>query len=48
MRSHWSVGNRLHRVPDMAFREGESRFRTGRAAHNLSIRRRLDLKLLRS
>ena len=48
MRSHWSVGNRLHRVPGKAFREGESRFHTGRAAHSLSILRRLDLKLLRS
>ena len=43
-----SVRNHPHRVPDMAFREGENCFLTGHAAHNLSIRRRLDLKLLRS
>ena len=48
MRSHWSVGNRPQCVSAMAFRAGESCFRTGQAAHNLSIRRRLDLKLLRS
>ena len=48
MRSHWSVGNRPYCVPDMTFREAESRFRTGHAAHNLSIRRRLDLKMLQS
>lgn len=48
MRSHWSFRNLLHRVPDMAFREAESRFRTGHAAYSLSIRRRLGLKLLRS
>ena len=48
MRSHWSFRNRPYCVPGMAFREGECRFRTGYAAYNLSIRRRLDLKLLRS
>ena len=48
MRSHWSVRNHPHRVPDMAFREGESYFRTGLAAHNLPIQRCPDLKLLHS
>jgi hypothetical protein len=31
----------------MAFREDESRIRTGHAAHNLSILRRMALNLLR-
>ena len=47
MRSHWGVENRLHWVLDMAFREDESRIRTGHAARNLSILRRLALNLLR-
>lgn len=32
---------------DMAFREDESRIRTGHTAHNLSILRRMALNLLR-
>ena len=47
VRSHWGVENRLHWVLDMAFREDESRIRTGHAAHNMSILRRLALNLLR-
>jgi predicted transposase YbfD/YdcC len=46
-RSHWGVENALHWVLDMAFREDESRIRTGHAAHNLSILRRMALNLLR-
>ncbi len=44
MRSHWSVENRLHWVLNMAFREDESRIRTGHAAHNMSLLRRLALQ----
>ena len=40
MRSHWGIENALHWVLDMAFREDESRIRTGHAAHNLSLLRR--------
>ena len=47
VRSHWSIENALHWVLDMAFREDESRIRTGHAAHNMSILRRLALNLLR-
>ena len=47
VRSHWGVENALHWVLDMAFREDESRIRTGHAAHNMSILRRLALNLLR-
>ncbi len=46
VRSHWGVENRLHWVLDMAFREDESRIRTGHAAHNISILRRLALNLV--
>ena len=35
VRSHWGIENSLHWVLDMAFREDESRIRTGHAAHNL-------------
>ena len=47
VRSHWGIGNSLHWVLDMAFWEDESRIRTGHAAHNMSILRRLVLNLLR-
>ena len=47
VRSHWGVENRLHWILDMAFREDESRIRTGYAAHNMSNLRRLVLNLLR-
>ena len=47
VRSHWGVEKALHWVLDMAFREDESRIRTGHAAHNMSILRRLALNLLR-
>ena len=47
VRSHWGIENALHWVLDMAFREDESRIRTGHAAHNLSILRRMALNLLR-
>ncbi len=47
MRSHRKIENSLHGVLDMAFREDESRIRTGHAAHHLSILRRLVLNLLR-
>ena len=47
VRSHWGIENSLHWVLDMAFREDESRVRTGHAAHNLSLLRRMALNLLR-
>ena len=47
VRSHWGIENSLHWVLDMAFREDASRVRTGHAAHNLSLLRRMALNLLR-
>lgn len=47
IRSHWGIENGLHWVLDVAFREDESRVRTGHAAANLAGLRRLALHLLR-
>lgn len=47
VRAHWSIENRLHWVLDMAFREDESRVRTGNAAENLAVLRHIALNLLR-
>ena len=47
VRAHWGIENGLHWVLDMAFREDESRVRTGHAAQNLAVLRQLALTLLR-
>ena len=46
-RTHWRIENSLHWVLDVAFREDESRVRTGHAPRNLGLLRRLALNLLR-
>lgn len=46
VRSHWGIENGLHWVLDMAFREDESRVRTGHAAQNLAVLRKLALTLI--
>lgn len=47
VRQHWHVENKLHWTLDVAFSEDESRVRTGHAAQNLGVVRRLALSLLK-
>lgn len=46
MRGHWSVENSCHWILDVVFREDDSRVRTGHAAENLGLVRRLANSLL--
>jgi predicted transposase YbfD/YdcC len=47
LRAHWSVENRLHRVPDMSFDEDRARNRKDNSLENLSILRQPPLTILR-
>ncbi len=47
VRSHWGIENKVHWVLDLAFREDESRARTGESARNLAVLRHIALNLLR-
>jgi predicted transposase YbfD/YdcC len=47
VRGHWGIENQLHWVLDVAFREVDSRIRTGHAAANMGVVRRLALSLLK-
>jgi predicted transposase YbfD/YdcC len=47
IRDHWGIENRLHWVLDIAFREADSRFRTGHGPENFAIVRHFALNLLR-
>lgn len=47
VRGHWAVENSLHWSLDIAFREDDSRVRSGHAPANLAIIRRLALSLIK-
>jgi predicted transposase YbfD/YdcC len=47
IRRHWEVENRVHWVLDVVFREDAHRARSGYAASNLSLLRKIALNLLR-
>jgi predicted transposase YbfD/YdcC len=47
VRHHWHVENKLHWTLDVAFEEDDSRVRTGHAAQNMGVVRRLALSLLK-
>lgn len=46
-RSHWAIENELHWVLDIAFREDDSRVRTGHGAENLATLRHMAVNLLK-
>ena len=48
VRGHWGIENRCHWVLDVVFNEDQSRIRTGHAAKNMSLLRRLTHNLLQT
>ena len=48
VRAHWGIENSVHWVLDIAFREDESRVRTGNAPENLATARHMALNLLKN
>jgi len=48
VRGHWGIENRCHWVLDVTFNEDQCRVRTGHAAQNLALLRKLTLNLLRA
>lgn len=47
VRAHWGVENNLHWTIDMAFREDESRIRSGNAPANMAVLRHIALNVIR-
>jgi predicted transposase YbfD/YdcC len=48
IRSHWAIENKLHGSLDVAFDEDRSRVRTGHAAANMALLRKIALNLLKN
>ena len=47
IRGHWSIENQCHWTLDVAFREDESRVRTGHGPENIGLLRKIALNLLK-
>jgi predicted transposase YbfD/YdcC len=47
IRAHWGIENSLHWILDTAFNEDQSRVRSGNAAENLSIIRKVALNMVK-
>ena len=47
VRTHWTIENTLHWVLDVSLQEDQSRVRSGHAAENLALLRKLALNLIR-
>jgi predicted transposase YbfD/YdcC len=47
VRAHWGIENQVHWILDIAFREDESRIRTGHGAQNFAVLRHIALNLLK-
>lgn len=48
IREHWGIENSLHWVLDIAFREDESRIRTGNAQRNMALLRKMAINVLKN
>ena len=48
IRDHWGIENKVHWVLDVSLSEDQSRARSGNAAQNLALLRRITLNLLKS
>ena len=46
-RAHWGIGNSLHWVLDIGFREDDSRMQAGNAAENVNVLRHIGMNLLK-
>ena len=47
IRAHWGIENKLHWCLDVTFKEDACRIRTGHAAENFNIIRKITMNLLR-